>query len=472
MAGQVLCTVLENATTALTAEAGDQQAEAATLLCRNAGMLLFRAIPAGDPDSTHAAGAATATVRRRLLAAAADHWSEVIQDCLVEIEDEKTRPKPVSNTPAFPHPGAALDEATLDRAAAKARVGGLRSAANILTGGPAVPPGPETDRKIHALFKMAADQTSDERSRFDDALHMTGQLPPKVRSTIRPRVASRIASHLRGSAGPGPSGFRNSFIQLVNDQPQGPRVLAAWATPWAQGTVQPWAAASWSHQICRPFFKGDSVGVRPVMCGEALFKYAAACAIFAATRSIQAAVGDFQYGAVRSGGAALQLAEVHAETRAHPDDVIASLDVKNAFGSITWADALRVTTAVAPKLAPFLGAIWGPGHQTIWTQATSNGGWTSAAIAGSLVQGGPEAHNVFCLVMAEIIRETQRHAALVDHPPPRTSQPAPIGAPPSAHPTAVPTGAHPTGVHTGALATAPTGTNAPLLVTSPPPPPP
>ena len=107
----------------------------------------------------------------------------------------------------------------------------------------------------------------------------------------------------------------------------------------------------WSHQLCRPFFKDDAVGLRPVMCGEALFKYAAACAIYAATRSIQAAVGYFQYGAGRSGGAALQLAEVQAEAHAYPADALASLDVKNAFGSIAWADALRIATAAAPKLA-------------------------------------------------------------------------------------------------------------------------
>ena len=152
------------------------------------------------------------------------------------------------------------------------------------------------------------------------------------------------------------------------------------------------------------------------MCGEALYKYAASCTIFAATRSIQAAVGDFQYGAGRSGGAALQLAEVHAEALANPEDALASLDVRNAFGAISWADALRIITAVAPKLAPFLSVIWSPGHQVIWTQATQPGQWMAAAICGSLVQGGPEAHYVFCLVMAEVLRDVQRSMDASAHP--------------------------------------------------------
>ena len=219
-AGQVLCAVLNDAITALAAELGNLDAEAATLLCRNVGMLLFRASPNDyDSEEVRPAGMATATVRRRVHAAAAGQWSGILQECLnelSELDERSARTKPsVSGSPPFPHPDTPLDDATLDRAAAKARLGGLRSAANILIGGPAVPLGPETNAKIHSLFKMAQDQSAEEQQRLEDSLRMAHQLPPKVRPIIRPRAASRIVSHLRASAGLGFSGVRNSYIQLI-----------------------------------------------------------------------------------------------------------------------------------------------------------------------------------------------------------------------------------------------------------------
>ena len=382
MAGQILCRILEAATVALTSEAGNAEAEAATLLCRNIGMILFRLPPASVDTETAAPGIA-AEVRRRLASAAAGDWHSLLQDCLDELEMIPSKPA-AEVTQSAPQPDAPLDDQTLARAAAKARIGGLRSAANILIGGPRVPAGPETDSKVRALFKMTEHTTPEDAERLRHAADMIRHLPAKSKPHIRPRAASLVAGKLRGSAGPGPSGFRNSFIQLVNAQPQGPRILAEWALPWMQGTVQPSIATYWTHQLCRPFFKTDAVGIRPVMCGEALYKYAAACAVFSATRSILAALGQSQYGAGRSGGASLQLAEIIAETCADPDDAIASLDVKNAFGSISWSGALHIAATTAPASSAYghRGQTAMPGPLRMRAEALSKAGqrrtWFSA----------------------------------------------------------------------------------------------
>ena len=178
--------------------------------------------------------------------------------------------------------------------------------------------------------------------------------------------------------------------------------------PWVRGDVQPWAAYLWTHQLCRPFFKADGIGIRPLMCGEALYKYASACTVYAATRSVALAVGDRQYGAGRAGGAALELADIQAETRAEPTDALVSLDIKNAFGSIAWANALQIVATLAPKLAHFMACVWAPGSQLIWTQTADQISWTAMRAVGSLIQGGPEAHPVFCLVMAVILQDSQQ----------------------------------------------------------------
>ena len=151
---------------------------------------------------------------------------------------------------------------------------------------------------------------------------------PKTKPEIRPRAASYVAGRLHAAAGPGPSGFRNAYIQLIHAQPQGPRILSNWVQPWVRGDVQPWAAHQWTHQLCRPFFKTDGIGIRPIMCGEALYKYASACSVYAATRSIALAVGEHQYGAGKTGGTVLELADIQAEVRAQPTDALISLDIK------------------------------------------------------------------------------------------------------------------------------------------------
>ena len=403
----MLCTMLEAATWALTAESGDQAAWAATLLCRNAGMLLFRQPPQGV-DGDAAPGTSTAIVRKRFLLATSGKWEELVQAALDELEEDRRQPQPPRSAPDLPDPSIPLSEDILAHAAAKARVGGVRSAATILTGGASVPPGPETDAKIRELFYTAptADPGPPPDEELRDAIAEVRRLHAKTKPIARPRAASLVASRLSGPAGPGPSGFRNSFIQLVCAQPQGPRILAQWVQPWTQGDVAPWVAKEWTHQLCRPFFKEDGIGIRPVMCGEALFKYAAACTVYAASRSLSAAMGVYQFGAGRSGGAALELAHVQAEVRAQPDRALVSLDVKNAFGCIQWAAALRIVTTLVPKLAHFLTAVWGVGHQRIWTQTRDPHIWAFMDAIGSLIQGGPEAHQIFCLVMAVILRDT------------------------------------------------------------------
>ena len=50
-------------------------------------------------------------------------------------------------------PHGELTDATLHAAAVKSRHGPNKGACQILTGGPPVPPGPETDAKARSLFR-------------------------------------------------------------------------------------------------------------------------------------------------------------------------------------------------------------------------------------------------------------------------------------------------------------------------------
>ena len=163
----------------------------------------------------------------------------------------------------------------------------------------------------------------------------------------------------------------------------------------------------WTHAVARPFFKGDLVGVRPVLCAEALLKFAVACCVQGASPAIRHAVDEHQLGAGKSGGASLKASQVRAAATKPPHLCLATLDVQKAFGAVEWADALLVATVVkkAPQLAHLLAAMWRPRRMAIWLQEEAGPGWHVIYVFGSLVQGGHEASPTLCLVIAVVIEQ-------------------------------------------------------------------
>ena len=107
-------------------------------------------------------GAATAAIRKRVLAASRGDWDTVVTECLDDLgrlEGSVVRPTPDGKRGVSVHE---LDARTLEAAAQKARVGGVRGAADLLIGGPPVPPGPDTDEQILKLYRCEP-RTADEQ---------------------------------------------------------------------------------------------------------------------------------------------------------------------------------------------------------------------------------------------------------------------------------------------------------------------
>ena len=144
----------------------------------------------------------------------------MVQDCkvdLAQLATETREPRPPRSA-AEP-----LDARTLHAAAQKACHGSNKGAAAILTGGPPVPPGHETDRKVAALFRTSQHSEVEEAA-LKAALDAVSALPDRTKAIIKPRTASHRCAALKPAAVPGPSGFRNSFILCIHSHPQGPRV--------------------------------------------------------------------------------------------------------------------------------------------------------------------------------------------------------------------------------------------------------
>ena len=328
---------MEAATRTLDAAPHDAEAEIAQRRCWAAGQLLFRGASEQDDLESSKPGQTAAEVRQRLHRATMGERLGLARDLVAAVRAEL----PVPDPPPHPDPSAPIPLARLSAAAAKGQSGSLRGARDLLTGGPPAPPGPDTDSKVVALFRTDAPESA-ERNALADAIAAARALPPRQLPHVRPRLASQRCAQLSAPAGPGPSGWRNSYIIALHSHPQGPRVLAEWAQQWGHGRVAPWVAALWSGALTRPFFKANGVSVRPVLCSEALVKFATGTVVAAADKELHRAMGLRQFGGGRAGGAALEVDQVRAAAGRYPNRGLSALDVQTAFGDVSWLDALTV----------------------------------------------------------------------------------------------------------------------------------
>ena len=276
IADTVLTGLLDDATVHLAATEGDIAAAVALRRCLAGPQLLFRASRhradkedlEGRPPTP---GSTAGDIKQRLRQAVRGEWEQLVDDLLADLREDPGPPAQ-SMQPAEREPEE-LDMATLAAAAVKGANGSPRGCADILVGGPPVPPGPETDEKVRALFMSDRRQPIAEQA-LREGIAKADALPDRRRVRITPRRASQRCSALKAPAGPGPSGWRNSHILVLHRNPQGPRILAQWASAWGCGRVSAWVAELWTPALAKPFWKPDLVSVRPIIQSEALLKFA------------------------------------------------------------------------------------------------------------------------------------------------------------------------------------------------------
>ena len=419
--GALLRTAVGHAVDCATAAEGDLAAEQNHLFARALPQLLLRppaAMTFAQVQEAEAVpcanGMAGRAVRARLDMIKAGQWHELIDECLADLADEIAHPQPQRRYEAATTmvPDGALTASAAQAATVRARTGALRSAASLLAGAPPVPPGPGTDEKLKELLPHQP-LGRDAGSRLTKALEAAMAVPRRRRLRVTPRMVGKQVARLRAAAGPGPSGWRNTHIQCMHATPEGPATLAAWTAVWAQGDISPWLAALWTPSLARPFWKNDSQeGVRPILCGEPLLKFAMAVCVHAVQPGIAAAVGPRQFGAGASAGAEREIAEVRAAAEAFLGLAMLSLDMKNAFGSVAWSDVLEAVVAAVPELAPAIAAQWATRMTRVYSRNETGTGWHYFNATGGLSQGVTEAQPAFCLVLAVVISRVMQDPAL------------------------------------------------------------
>ena len=408
-ASDILHALLNDAVLRSNVGPGDVDAEIAHRLMRASGYILFRQ-PIDLAEEAECEGKQSTKlskiIRDRLRLAADGQWQPLLDECTAD-NDKLAACTVAAGAAGFANnvQAAELSDATLQAAAVKCRHGSDKGACQILTGGPPVPPGPETDEKVNKLFRTAPLDAAGTEA-LEQALDRAASV--RRRTWCGAKHASRCCARLRLASGPGPSGFRNSYIALIHSNANGPQALASWANVWGQASIASWLAELWTGALVRPFFKGNGIDVRPILCAEALLKFAVGVCIRTADRALANAVGERQFGGGRRGGVFQEVAEVRAATKLKPDEALLSLDVANAFGSVEWADALNAVSQRVPRLGPLLAIQWRAMQLRLWLKDAAGPGWHMLYVFGSLLQGGLDGHPVFCIVIGVVMMHVSK----------------------------------------------------------------
>ena len=220
------------------------------------------------------------------------------------------------------------------------------------------------------------------------------------RTAVRRVTPKQAAAQIDASrpAGPGPSGWRSSYIALIRRIPTGPATLAAWANAWGNGKIADDLAELWTDTLIRPFYKPSTCAEpsRPIACSEALLKLALGSVFQSHKKELAVRLGEEQYGAGQCAGAPALVRDVRAMARLAPHKALAQLDYKNAFGSVERNDALEACTKEVPGISPALAACWGHGSraQRLFVEVAL-GTWEVILIYGAVLQGGQDGQPTF-----------------------------------------------------------------------------
>ena len=368
-AAVTLTWLLQHAAEQLSAD--DEEARRAQLLLYHFPALTMRVQgPPTDETGNDARGASTqAHHNRRLAKAAQGEWNELLREYiadLITLDPRTAHTQTSAQTHQAPEPDQPADQRTLERAARRAREGAIVAAAAALIGGPRVAPSRAVTEQIRSQFITSTTPSHDE-----DARHVMSRI--KVRTSpglviARPLTLDFIA-RLRPLAGPGPSGWRNSYIGAIANHREarltGIEAIIHWATAWAAGRATSWATELWTRSLARRFYKENRRAVRPIICAEHLHKLAGGLIFRAARQELTRACGQRQFEYSRPGGAPREASEAQAAINCNPDWPILTIDVKNAFGSVAWTDAAEIMHQKAPSTAVFLATQWQNGSTTL-----------------------------------------------------------------------------------------------------------
>ena len=354
--------------------------------------LLLRKLPkkaGGGPKDGKEGGdfTLTAELKRRAGLAEAGRWDQLAAEML----EERVASGP-SGSKFDEDKGEVADRIdTLEAAVRKAKGGCLRAAVQLLRGDARVPGTRDTKEALQKLVAMEV--TRDEREEIAaevaEATARAGSVP-----SVKLRNVRRKLRVLKRGAEPGPSGWRNGFLQVIGERPGGIAALAQWTNAYTMGRMTAAEATLWAS-VCLVALDRGGGKLRPIALGEALSKFAQAVLIDTIEKQIRTVLEPRQQSVRAPGGAELVANTLREWTRTKSGRVILQIDLKNAYGQMYRSKALRELSAKCPQMAPMAAQQWQSGASWAWFKV--DGKWEAFESERGGWQGSPDSNPTFCL---------------------------------------------------------------------------
>ena len=329
----------------------------------------------------------TAELKRRAGLAEAGRWGQLAEELLEES---------VAGISGSSDLGADKGEVadridTLEAAVRKAKGGCLRAAVQLLRGDTRVPGTHDTKEALQKLVAM--DVTSDEREALAgevaEARLRQGSVP-----SVKLRNVRRKLRVLKRGAEPGPSGWRNGFLQVIGERPGGVAALAQWINCYTAGQLTADEATLWAS-VCLVALDRGGGKLRPIALGEVMSKFAQAVLIDTLEKQLRHVLEPRQLSVRVPGGAELVANTLREWTRTRSGRVILQIDLKNAYGQMYRSTALRELSAKCPQLAPMAAQQWQSGASWAWFKV--DGKWEAFEAERGGWQGSPDSNPIFCI---------------------------------------------------------------------------
>lgn len=169
-------------------------------------------------------------------------------------------------------------------------------------------------------------------------------------------VLQRLSSHHRGVAG-GPTGWTYEMIfAAANGSTSGFSATLAFVNLILSGTMSREGFLLESSLIGLQKPEG---GIRPIAIGEAWYRVAMHCALAAAGREAGVALAPLQVGVGTSGGVDAIAHAVTSALASDPDNVVMSVDMRNAFNTVSRAAVFAAVKEHVPTLLPVVQWAYG-----------------------------------------------------------------------------------------------------------------
>ena len=334
-----------------------------------------------------------AKIAERLKMAETGQWVPLIEQLLTRLQTTK---------PTTATSSSAKWKSQCTRAVHASLAGSWKLAFRALHTEASPPKTPETFGKVKNTFVLThlANTTAHD---LEELCKQTLKGGSTLSTTgLTNKLVDKRLRSLRSMAQPGACRTKNVHLLSLLKTPWGIQIAKQWALTWIKGKVPTHLVKLWNVGLVTPLGKKSGNGVRPITLFETAFKLATGLALDLNRAVIIKAVGVYQYGALMPSGADRMVYALRALAKASPHLAFVATDIKNAFGNVPRALALKALLKHAPSLARIMANIWMAGSTHILAPYSETEFRSIQATEG-VFQGECLSTAVFCIFLREVL---------------------------------------------------------------------